>query len=72
MTDIADPAFDASAYGRTQEELMARIHARVRDGSLVDGVEVFRLMYAVSGRDGSRRPLGGRHHSAVMCYATRR
>lgn len=48
-TDIADPAFDASSLGRTQEELMARIHGRMPDGVLVEGVEVFRQLYAAVG-----------------------
>ena len=47
--DIAEPSFDARATGRTHEELMARIHARLPDGSLVEGVEVFRRMYAAAG-----------------------
>ena len=32
------------------DELMARIHARLPDGNLVEGVEVFRLMYAAAAR----------------------
>lgn len=46
FVDIAAPSFDAATIGRTHEELMARIHARLPDGHLVEGVEVFRLMYA--------------------------
>lgn len=49
FTDIAAPGFDAARIGRTQEDLMARIQARRPDGSFVDGVEVFRLMYAAVG-----------------------
>jgi len=49
FVDIAQPSFDASVTGRTHEELMARIHARLPDGSLVEGVEVFRRMYAAAG-----------------------
>jgi predicted DCC family thiol-disulfide oxidoreductase YuxK len=49
FVDIAAPSFDASAVGRTHDELMARIHARLPDGELVEGVEVFRLMYAAVG-----------------------
>lgn len=45
-TDIAAPSFDASPLGRSHEELMARIHGRLPDGRLVEGVEVFRRMYA--------------------------
>lgn len=49
FTDIAAPGFDASAIGKTHDDLMARIHARLPDGSLVEGVEVFRRMYAAAG-----------------------
>lgn len=50
FVDIAAPSFDAVArVGRTHDELMARIHARLPDGNLVEGVEVFRLMYAAVG-----------------------
>lgn len=49
FTDVAAPAFDAAAYGRTQEQLLARIHARRADGSLVDGLDVFRLAYPAAG-----------------------
>jgi predicted DCC family thiol-disulfide oxidoreductase YuxK len=47
--DIAAPAFDARRYGRTQHELMARIHAVLPDGTLIEGVEVFRRAYAAVG-----------------------
>jgi predicted DCC family thiol-disulfide oxidoreductase YuxK len=50
FTDIASPDFDApSAVGRTHEDLMARIHARLPNGELVEGVEAFRRMYAAAG-----------------------
>ena len=49
FTDIAAPGFDAASIGRTHEDLMARIQARVADGSFIDGVEVFRRMYAAVG-----------------------
>ena len=47
--DIAEPGFDASRYGRTQADVMARIHGVLPDGSLVEGVEVFRCAYAAVG-----------------------
>jgi predicted DCC family thiol-disulfide oxidoreductase YuxK len=47
--DIAAPDFDASRYGRTQVELMARIHGVLPDGTLIEGVEVFRRAYAAVG-----------------------
>jgi len=49
FTDIAVPGFDPGPLGRTREELMARIHGRLPDGSLVTGVEVFRRLYAAVG-----------------------
>ena len=49
FTDIAAPGFDAASIGRTQEDLLARILARTADGTFIDGVEVFRRMYAAVG-----------------------
>jgi predicted DCC family thiol-disulfide oxidoreductase YuxK len=49
FTDIAAPAFDAEQYGTTQAELMARIHGRLPDGTWIEGVEVFRQLYAAIG-----------------------
>jgi predicted DCC family thiol-disulfide oxidoreductase YuxK len=48
FTDIAAPGFDAAAIGRTQAELMARIQGRLPDGTFIEGVEVFRRMYAAT------------------------
>jgi len=47
--DIAAPGFDARRYARAHGELMARIHAALPDGRLVEGVEVFRRAYAAVG-----------------------
>jgi predicted DCC family thiol-disulfide oxidoreductase YuxK len=47
--DIADPAFDPAAYGLDDRQLMARIHGVIPDGSVVEGVEVFRRAYAAVG-----------------------
>ncbi|HKJ25325.1 MAG TPA: DUF393 domain-containing protein [Myxococcota bacterium] len=47
--DIAAPGFDAGRHGRTHAELMARIHGVLPDGTLVEGVEVFRRVYASVG-----------------------
>ena len=47
--DIAAPGFDASRYGRSQAELMARIHGVLPDGTVIEGVEVFRRAYAAVG-----------------------
>lgn len=49
FTDIAAPDFDRQSLGRTHDELMARMHGRLPDGSLVEGVEVFRRLYAAVG-----------------------
>ncbi len=48
-TDIAAPGFDADATGLSREALMARIHGRLPDGRLVEGVEVFRQLYSAIG-----------------------
>jgi predicted DCC family thiol-disulfide oxidoreductase YuxK len=47
--DITAPDFDARRYGATQHDLMARIHAVLPGGTLIEGVEVFRRAYAAVG-----------------------
>jgi predicted DCC family thiol-disulfide oxidoreductase YuxK len=49
FTDIAAPDFDAASFGTSHDALMARIHARLPDGTLIEGVEVFRRLYAAVG-----------------------
>lgn len=49
FTDISSSGFDPTFLGRTREEMMARIHGRKADGSLIEGVEVFRQLYAAVG-----------------------
>jgi len=49
FVDIAAAGFDASSLGVTWEALMDRIHGRLPDGTLVQGVEVFRRLYAALG-----------------------
>lgn len=49
FTDIAAPSFDPSSVGRTRDELMDRIHGRLPDGRVIEGVEVFRQVYAAAG-----------------------
>lgn len=49
FTDIADPAFDATSVGVSWPTLMAKIHGRMPDGTLVEGVEVFRQLYQAVG-----------------------
>ena len=52
FTDIAEPDFDPVVHGLGAlgtGELMARIHGRASDGEIVEGVEVFRRLYAAVG-----------------------
>lgn len=49
LTDITSDSFNPADYGRTFDDVMGSIHARKADGSLVTGMEVFRLAYASVG-----------------------
>jgi predicted DCC family thiol-disulfide oxidoreductase YuxK len=49
FTNIAAADFDASVYGTTYADLMTRIRGRLPDGSWIEGVEVFRQLYAAIG-----------------------
>jgi predicted DCC family thiol-disulfide oxidoreductase YuxK len=49
FVDIAASSFDARLVGRTHDQLMARIHGRLPGGELIEGVEVFRRLYAAVG-----------------------
>ena len=49
FTDIDAPGFAAPQTGPGLADLMARIHARLPDGSWIQGVEVFRRLYAEVG-----------------------
>jgi predicted DCC family thiol-disulfide oxidoreductase YuxK len=49
FTDIAADGFDAAAVGVALADLMDRIHARLPDGTVVEGVEVFRRLYEAVG-----------------------
>ena len=49
FTDIAAESFEALSLGVTREALMGRIHGRLPDGKLIQGVEVFRRLYAAVG-----------------------
>ncbi len=49
FTDIAAPAFDAAEVGLSWQALMDRIHGRLPDGTIIEGVEVFRRLYASVG-----------------------
>ena len=45
-TDIAAADFKPPSDQLTRSLLMARIHGRLPDGTIIDGVEVFRQLYA--------------------------
>lgn len=49
FTDIADPGFDAAPFGLTWDDFMAKIRGRLPDGTMIEGVEVFRRLYAAVG-----------------------
>ena len=49
FTDIAAADFDAGPTGLTWDALMARIHGRLSDGTVIEGVEVFRHLYTAAG-----------------------
>ena len=49
FVDIAAEGFDAGSVGLVQRELEDRIHGRLPDGTVVEGVEVFRRAYAAIG-----------------------
>jgi len=49
FVDIAADDFDATSVGVSWETLMRRIHGRLPSGTLVEGVEVFRRLYAAVG-----------------------
>jgi predicted DCC family thiol-disulfide oxidoreductase YuxK len=49
FTDISARGFDPAPLGVTQDDLLARIHARLPDGRMIEGVEVFRRAYTAIG-----------------------
>ena len=49
FVDISVPGFSGQPPGATQQDLMALIHARQADGTLVKSVDVFRLAYSAAG-----------------------
>lgn len=49
FVDISVPGFASQPPGVTQEALMRLIHARKADGSVIAGMEVFRLAYGAAG-----------------------
>ena len=55
FTNIAADGFDAGSIGTTMQALMAKIHGRLPDGTLIDGFEVFRRLYAAVGFERAQR-----------------
>ena len=49
FTDLSASGFSPERTGIPWDALMARIHARLADGTLVEGVEVFRRIYVFLG-----------------------
>lgn len=49
FTDIDAPEFRSEAFGKTYDELMAKIYGRLPDGTWITGVEVFRRLYSAVG-----------------------
>lgn len=58
FVDISTPLFDPTPYGTTLQAMNALIHAARPDGSLVVGVEVFRLAYGAVGLGHLAAPTG--------------
>jgi predicted DCC family thiol-disulfide oxidoreductase YuxK len=58
FVDISTPLFDPTPYGTTLDAMNALIHAARPDGSLVIGVEVFRLAYGAVGLGHLAAPTG--------------
>ncbi|MEL7473128.1 MAG: DUF393 domain-containing protein [Planctomycetota bacterium] len=49
LVDITASDFDPSVHGRTLDDFMGAIHAKLADGRLVTGTEVFRRTYRALG-----------------------
>lgn len=49
FVDISTADFDAASVGLTLRVMMDRIHGRLPDGTVIEGVEVFRRLYAAVG-----------------------
>jgi predicted DCC family thiol-disulfide oxidoreductase YuxK len=69
LVDISAPDFDAAPYGATLTEMNALIHGVRADGSLVIGVEVFRLAYGAVGLGHFWKPTGWRWLKPVFDQA---
>jgi predicted DCC family thiol-disulfide oxidoreductase YuxK len=69
LVDISAPGFDAAPYGATLADMNALIHAVRPDGSLVVGVEVFRLAYGAVGLGHFWKPTGWRWLKPIVDIA---
>ncbi|MDY7107308.1 MAG: DUF393 domain-containing protein [Planctomycetota bacterium] len=49
LVDITDASFDPGRFGRSVDQMMAAIHGRLPDGTMITGMEVFRRAYAAVG-----------------------
>ncbi|MDB4964245.1 MAG: putative thiol-disulfide oxidoreductase [Myxococcales bacterium] len=49
FTNLAAPGFAAEEHGTTYAALMERIRGRLPDGTWIEGVDVFRELYAAVG-----------------------
>lgn len=49
LVDLTRPEFDPATVGVSAEALMRRIHGRLPDGTIIQGVEVLRQLYAAVG-----------------------
>jgi len=49
FTDLAAQDFQPGEWGKSMQELMDRIHGRLPNGQWIEGVEVFRRLYAAIG-----------------------
>lgn len=49
FTDIDAADFRPETCGKTYDELMAKMHGRLPDGTWITGVEVFRRLYSAIG-----------------------
>lgn len=60
FVDVSAPDFDAAPYGISLADMLEAIHAVKADGSIVKGVEVFRLAYGAVGLGWITQPTGWR------------
>jgi predicted DCC family thiol-disulfide oxidoreductase YuxK len=56
--DITAPDFNPAEHGLTHEQVQARIHGILPDGSSIEGVEVFRAAYKAIGLGWLLAPTG--------------